>query len=86
MHARVLFNLVPRALAREKPPGNEVVYCFIARSTYLASYEKELLLTSFIPVNGQDFSPQEERSEGPLVLTKYFSSSMGEKDLQGTSV
>ena len=48
------------------------MYCFIARSTYLASYGKELLLTSFIPVNGQDFSPQKERGEGPLVLTKSF--------------
>ena len=43
------------------------MYCFIARSTYLASYGKELLLTSFIPVNGQ-----KERGEGPLVLTKSF--------------
>ena len=59
-------------LAREKRPGDEVVYCFIARSTYLASYGKELLLPSFIPVNGQDFSPQKERSEGPLVLAKSF--------------
>ena len=48
------------------------MYCFITRSTYLGSYGKELLLISFIPVNGQHFSPQKERGEGPLVLTKSF--------------
>ena len=81
-----MYNLVPRALFPGKRPGDEVAYCFISRSTYLASYGKELLLTPFIPVNGQYFSPKKEREVKPTRLNKVFSSSMGENDLQETFV